>query len=555
MEYKRFRIPNRDVKLTELEAMVTRTRAFQRLFYLKQLGLAHLVYPCATHTRAGHSIECLDEAARLLESIGVREKGDGWDEVRMAALLHDIGHVPFGHTLEDENQVLPKHDKGGRVDRVLTSLKNELNHKNACELIDRAKSILLAIAAKDEHGQDWRSDLVGNTVCADLLAYITTDAAWTGIEKRPGYYRVYDYFTVNDKPVGNGRVQKRLCIRLTKGGLRPDIVSAILDLLDMRYALTERVLFHHAKAVASAMLARSARLTDLRDEPALLQMGDEAFLDYLQTKAKEHPDKTNGQGALMLLQQLRSRNLHKRIFKVQWQAMVEWDKSMSSTDADTFCAKWRDSHTVEQMLTKIEDRFGLPRGALVLWCPDGKSGMKLVRVNVTWEQPGGWHSPVELRSDDVKRQFPGVHERVATIEHQYLDLWTFWIGMHPEHVTQAPAVIDALEGELQIKCDSVFIKTYATPHLPGFAKAARTYGTVDNTWRTKFAPEVSKRASGIAARENAVVDESTVGEAIHSVSEEERKVTKEGPRRKETKQPDLLNLAEQEEKNETKEPK
>lgn len=56
------------------------------------------------------------------------------------------------------------------------------------DAVDRAKSILLAIAAKDDNQQDWRSDLVGNTVCADLLAYITTDAAWTGIEKRPGYY-------------------------------------------------------------------------------------------------------------------------------------------------------------------------------------------------------------------------------------------------------------------------------------------------------------------------------------------------------------------------------
>lgn len=99
MEYKRFRIPNRDVKLTPSEARVTRTRAFQRLFYLKQLGLAYLVYPCATHTRAGHSIECLDEAAKLLDSLNKHEGDEAWEEVRMAALLHDIGHVPFSHTL------------------------------------------------------------------------------------------------------------------------------------------------------------------------------------------------------------------------------------------------------------------------------------------------------------------------------------------------------------------------------------------------------------------------------------------------------------------------
>ena len=53
---KRVRIPDVDVKLTAEEIAVTQTRQFQRLFYLKQLGLAYLVYPSATHTRGSHSI-------------------------------------------------------------------------------------------------------------------------------------------------------------------------------------------------------------------------------------------------------------------------------------------------------------------------------------------------------------------------------------------------------------------------------------------------------------------------------------------------------------------
>jgi len=62
------------------------------------------------------------------------------------------------------------------------------------------------------------------------------------VSKKPGHYRIYEYLRIEDQ---------RLCIQLTKGGLRTDVVSAIMDLLDMRYALTERVLFHHAKCVAS----------------------------------------------------------------------------------------------------------------------------------------------------------------------------------------------------------------------------------------------------------------------------------------------------------------
>ena len=79
---------------------------------------------------------------------------------------------------------------------------------------------------------------MGNTICADLLAYIQMDATYTGIEKKSGHYRIYEYLTLKADAATS---RKRLCIKLTKGGLRTDIVSAIMDLLDMRYALTERI--------------------------------------------------------------------------------------------------------------------------------------------------------------------------------------------------------------------------------------------------------------------------------------------------------------------------
>ena len=540
MNFKRFRIPNRDVRLTEFEARITQTRTFQRLFYLKQLGLAYLVYPSATHTRAGHSIECLDEAAKLLDSIGVQEKDESWKDVRLAALLHDIGHIPFSHTLEDENQVLPNHDKSDRVERVLSKLKAELPAKDG-DILNHAKEILLSIAAKDERERDWRSDLVGNTVCADLLAYITTDAAWTGIEKRPGYYRVYDYFKKAEKKLSSGEVRERLCIQLTKGGLRTDIVSAILDLLDMRYALTERVIFHHAKAVASAMLARAAGLVKITEEDRLLDMGDELFLDYLDNRAKSLSPESDARGAGILLDHLRSRRLYKRIFKIQRPAMENWNRTISRTDDDTFCKRWRDANLVSTMLNKVEDRFNLPRGTLVLWCPEGKSGMKLVRVNVTWEQAGSWRNPVELRSEEVKQQFQGVHDRVETIERQYLDLWTLWVGMQPDHLDLAPAVIDALSSEFQIACDPVFIETYAKTRLPGFAKAAKTYDTLQGTLRTDYIPEVSTRLQKIAAREGEpVVDAAMIGEALHSVTSEKRTSATRKPKSKAQDEPGLF---------------
>src|SRR5437870_12057563 len=86
MSEKRFRIPNVDVRLDEDEVAVTQTRTFQRLFFIKQLGLAQHVYPNATHMRGTHSVQCLYEAAKILNAVGKSEA----KEVRMAALLHDI---------------------------------------------------------------------------------------------------------------------------------------------------------------------------------------------------------------------------------------------------------------------------------------------------------------------------------------------------------------------------------------------------------------------------------------------------------------------------------
>lgn len=79
----------------------------------------------------------------------------------------------------------------------------------------------------------------------------------------------------------------------------------------MRYALTERVLFHHAKCVASAMLARAARLVGLTEDDRLLHLGDEAFLDHLESLAK------GNLGANRLLEALRSEEV-KQQFPGVW---------------------------------------------------------------------------------------------------------------------------------------------------------------------------------------------------------------------------------------------
>ncbi|MDR0599312.1 MAG: HD domain-containing protein [Treponema sp.] len=93
------------IYLTPGLAALTNTAPFTRLCRIFQLGPAYHVYPGATHTRASHSLGVYHLSRRLL--IGLREKGASWLSPRgalsflCAALLHDLGHFPYTHSLKD----------------------------------------------------------------------------------------------------------------------------------------------------------------------------------------------------------------------------------------------------------------------------------------------------------------------------------------------------------------------------------------------------------------------------------------------------------------------
>ncbi len=118
-----------DIELTREEVRVIDTPQFQRLRGVKQLGTAYLVYPGATHTRFEHSIGVLHMTDRLLSAVN---KNAGLDPqrcrsvtpeerriLRLAALLHDVTHIPFGHNVEDQTGLLPRHDVPERFEDML----------------------------------------------------------------------------------------------------------------------------------------------------------------------------------------------------------------------------------------------------------------------------------------------------------------------------------------------------------------------------------------------------------------------------------------------------
>src|SRR5215813_775083 len=156
-----------DIEMGPLEVELMDTSEFQRLRGIKQLGTAYLVFPSAVHTRFEHSLGTSWMARRILEAIRRAHSVSADQEslIRIAALLHDIMHIPFGHTLEDERRVLPRHDKDeARLNYFLrdSAIGNILKREG---LQDRISSTLDEKTSLD-------SDIVGGAISADLLDYL-----------------------------------------------------------------------------------------------------------------------------------------------------------------------------------------------------------------------------------------------------------------------------------------------------------------------------------------------------------------------------------------------
>jgi HD superfamily phosphohydrolase len=295
-----------DIHVTRLELAIIDSRPFQRLRRIRQLGNTHLVYPGAVHSRFSHSLGALSVVQDLLDVIwkqseklhGVsddlfaewRNANNGrpdlhqWEQVkvlaRLGALLHDLCHVPAGHTVEDDLGILEAHDKNEKRFEVLWSQLREdvpkrllqLNgvSEEDCAAVNQSlldpdgdlhNELLPLVISKGKHARRHKmeypfcADLVGNTICADLLDYLGRDHLFAGLPESLGQRFTSAFFVT---PSERGPFSKRLVLNIMRGDHeRTDIVSELLKALRYRYELSERALVHHAKLAADAMLGES----------------------------------------------------------------------------------------------------------------------------------------------------------------------------------------------------------------------------------------------------------------------------------------------------------
>jgi HD superfamily phosphohydrolase len=325
-----------NIRVEPLALRLIDTAAFQRLRYVRQLGLAFLVYPGASHSRFEHALGTYHLARRalaLLEERGdLRGVGDGvCTEIRLAALLHDIGHYPFSHALEEigalhHEEVARPLIAGGEIARLLGA---ELGPEGPIRIVD----LIRGRSANPLQG------LISGSLDLDKIEYLRRDALMCGVP-----YGDIDSDRLINSLVLIAREPRRI-------GVQEKGLSALESLLFAKYQMYRNVYWHHAVRSATAMYKRL--VSDALDAGSLsagqlASYTDEGLLLGLESRGG-HP----------LLARLRERRLYKRALEIP---AAELGPGAGEWIADD----WRRTISVENDLART---LGLGPGELLLDYP------------------------------------------------------------------------------------------------------------------------------------------------------------------------------------------
>ena len=328
-----------NIRVDELTLTLVDTEVFQRLRYVRQLGWTYLVYPGATHSRFEHALGTHHLSRRTLALLCEAEDSTSIGEVdqaivRSAALLHDVGHYPFSHALEEigalhhEDVARPLITEGS----VASILSAQLGKDAPLKVLDLIRG---------------RSDsplqgLISGSLDLDKIEYLKRDAFMCGVPYGEiDVDRLTNSLVLVDDPETGRRSL----------GVQEKALSALESLLFAKYQMYRNVYWHHAVRSATAMykrLVEDAVRTDVVDVQSLARHTDEGLMHRLESDSPTP-----------LLAALKERRLYKRA--AEWPA-AELDDNMVEWIAT-------DRKRVAQVENSLAKEFGLAPGELLLDYP------------------------------------------------------------------------------------------------------------------------------------------------------------------------------------------
>jgi HD superfamily phosphohydrolase len=239
-----------NVHLDAAAAAVVDTPEFQRLRRVKQLGFAHLVYPGAVHNRFLHALGVYHLTGRAIEALGQKGHLGQLDdlarrtipEIKLAALLHDVGHYAFSHAMEElEPDSIPGH------------------HEDVADLFLASPGIRGALAEQGAGAEQRIGDLirgrsvhplqglVSGSLDLDKIDYLRRDSLFCGVP-----YGAVDVDRLLDSlTLARESESQPLEVAVTEKG-----ISALESLMFAKYQMFRNVYWHHAVRAATVTFRR-----------------------------------------------------------------------------------------------------------------------------------------------------------------------------------------------------------------------------------------------------------------------------------------------------------
>jgi hypothetical protein len=292
------------IHITEAERAIIDTPLFQRLRRIRQLAGAHLTYPGAQHSRFEHLLGAMHLAGlvaqHLQDIVGLSEEEAA--ELRLAALLHDVGHGPFSHLYEEVMT-----EKTGQTHEDLTRRILRETYLNTI-LADRGfdAEVLADLAIGRAHRRPpYLNEVIGGSLSVDIMDYLLRDSYFTGVEYgRVDVHRLITSFLVVEDHLALDRAA----------------LYAYEALAIARYAMFRAVYFHRTVRAAEIMLMKALELADAElhysdtsDLDRYLSLTDEAVLEEL---THLPTDREELRRARRLAEDYRDRRLLKCVFEL-----------------------------------------------------------------------------------------------------------------------------------------------------------------------------------------------------------------------------------------------
>jgi len=297
--------PEQDVPLTGRIRAIIDTATFRRLAKVSQTGLVSLVYPAAHHSRFEHSLGVYRMALLFLQRLSHDPRfaqavtAHDAELFLLAALLHDLGHWPFCHPIEDMGLPQVPHHEAFAARFLLEGEIAELLRRDWS--IEAEEVLALLNDPPQRAACQILASMLSGPIDIDKLDYLIRDSLHAGVP----YGRNFDQH----------RLIRSLCLNEAGDGLAitEKGKTAAEMMVFARYVMFSEVYWHHGVRSATAMLQRAFfRLQHRIDMEPLFRLGDDAFVDVLRQAAQGEPQHKS---ALALLEGLfgASRRLYKRV--------------------------------------------------------------------------------------------------------------------------------------------------------------------------------------------------------------------------------------------------